>query len=93
MTVTKISNTDLHGITGTKPIRVVCLQQQLKYLAHICRMGNDDLRKQTLFEESSLRWTKLEKELGLETQQIRRMMMEKSSLQCLLDIVDTPSGR
>ena len=89
----KISNTDLRNITGTKPIKVFCLQQQLKYLAHICRMGNDDLRKQTLFDENSFRWTKLEKELGLETQQIRRMMMNKSSLQCLLDLVDTPSGR
>ena len=50
-------------------------EQQLKYLAHICRMENDQLQKQLLFNTNLSKWTKFENLLGLDAQQLRRTMM------------------
>jgi hypothetical protein len=86
----KLTNADLHRIAKTQPIKSFCLQQQLKYLAHVCRMDNGDMRKQILFDERSSSWARLERLLGIDAPQIRRMMMNRTNFQCLLNAIDTP---
>ena len=86
----KYSNADLQRITGTQPIKTFCTIQQLKYLAHICRMSNSDLRKQILFEERSGKWSKFERLLGIETQQLRRTMMDRGNFKQFIDQMAAP---
>ena len=85
----KISNEDLYRITKSTPVSKFCEVQYLKYIAHICRMSNDSLQKQALFDKRtpSQKWSKIEKMLGLERSQIRRIMMKKSDFMALLDKV------
>ena len=47
----KYSNQDLMRMTGTQRLRTFILKQQLKYIAHICRLPNDDIRKKMLFSQ------------------------------------------
>ena len=85
----EISNARLRKITETQPIRMFCYKQQIKYIAHICRLGNNELQKQILFERNSTRriWIKFENLLGLDAQQIKRTMMKKSDFTRLLDMM------
>ena len=46
----KLSNERLRNITKTRPIRDFCYIQQLKYIGHICCLGNSELHKQVLFD-------------------------------------------
>ena len=75
----KYSNSDLQHITGTKSIKSICISHQLKYISHICRMDNADIRRQLLFDEWSPKWTRLEKLFGMDAQQIRRQMMDREN--------------
>ena len=76
----RYSNQDIIKITETTPIRLY-IQQQLKYLAHVCRMKNSDIRKQVLFAENSTRshciWHRWEKVLNMDKSQIRKVMMDR----------------
>ena len=75
----KLSNAHLRRITGTCAVMKYCIQKHLKYLAHICRMDNDDVRKHILLDERAPKWTALEKHLGMDAQQIRRTMMNRTN--------------
>lgn len=77
-------------ITETKVIKSFCLHQRLKYLGHVCRMDNREIRRQRLFDERSPSWVRLKKLLGIDALQIRRMMMDRTNFQCLWEITDTP---
>ena len=70
----KYSNEDLIRITGTASIRNYIQKQQLKFLAHVCRMNNYDMRKQILFaieaKHSQSIWSVLEKLLNIDKKQI-----------------------
>ena len=79
----KLSNERLRQITKTRPIRDFCFTQQVKYMGHVCRMDNSALQKQVLFDRRASKtvWNKTERTLGIDAQQIRRTMMNKSKLQ------------
>ena len=83
----RISNDRLRTITKTRPIRDFCLAQHLKYLAHICRLDNNALQKQVLFDTMTPRtmWNRIEKILGVDVQQARKMMMAKTDFLRLMD--------
>ncbi len=83
-----LSNEQIRDITKTLPIRNFCIKQQLKYLAHVCRMDNNSLQKQILFSDSNGHlWRKIERDLGIEPSQARRMMMKKKDFLRLLGLV------
>ena len=75
------SNEDLIRITGTASIRNYIHKQQLKFLAHVCRMNNNDMRKQILFaieaKNSQSIWSVWEKVLNIDRKQIWNTMMDK----------------
>jgi hypothetical protein len=77
----RYSNVDILRITGAKPIRSYILDQQIKYLAHVCRMNNTDIRKQVLFAngtKSSISiWSAWEKMFKIDKSQLRKIMMDK----------------
>ena len=77
----RYSNQDIIRITETTPIRKHIQQQQLKYLAHVCRMPNSDIRKQVLFAENTTRsnsiWQRWEKVLNIDKSQLRKIMMDR----------------
>ena len=77
----RYSNQDIIRITETTPIRKHIQQQQLKYLAHVCRMQNSDIRKQVLFAENTTRsnsiWQRWEKVLHIDKSQLRKLMMDR----------------
>ena len=77
----RYSNQDIIRITVTTPIRKHIQQQQLKYLAHVCRMQNRDIRKQVLFAEDTTRsnsiWQRWEKVLHMDKSQLLKIMMDK----------------
>ena len=77
----KYSNEDLVRITGTSPIRNYIQKQQLKFLAHVCRMDNKDMRKQVLFtaetKNSHSIWSGWEKVLNIDKKQIWKIMMDR----------------
>ena len=83
----RISNDKLRTITKTLPIRDFCLAQHFKYLAHICRLDNNALQKQVLFNILTPRkiWNRIEKVLGVDVQQARKMMMVKTDFLRLLN--------
>ena len=62
-------------MSKSKSIALTCYEQQMKYFAHNCRIENDQLQKQLLFNTNSSKWTKFENLLAL---QLRRIMMAKS---------------
>ena len=87
----KFSNEQLRGITKTQSIKKFIEVQQLKYTAHICRMGNDQLQKQMLFAEGNRYhrsiWPKFSKLLNIDESQVRRTMMNRGEFQKLLSRV------
>ena len=77
----KISNQRLRDITNTMPLRDFCYKQHLQFIAHICRLEKSALQKQVLFDVNTPGkvWKNIERILGVDTQQVRRTMMDKAS--------------
>ena len=77
----KISNHRLRDITKTIPLRDFFYKQHLHFIAHICRLENSALQKQVLFDVNNPGkvWKNIERILGVDTQQVRRTMMDKAS--------------
>ena len=50
----RISNDKLREITNTLPTRTFCQSHHIKYLGHICRLGNRAIQKQLLFDTRTL---------------------------------------
>ena len=72
------TNQQIHRICGTQPISQFIKIQQLKWIAHVVRMENSNMEKQTLFmEEMKTEWRKLEEETGMDRSQILRTMFDK----------------
>ena len=46
----RISNDKSREIINTLPIRTFCQRHHIKYLGHICRLGNRAMQKQLLFD-------------------------------------------
>ena len=90
----KISNVKLREITNTFSIRTFCQRQHIKYLGHVCRLGNWAIQKQVLFDIRTPNkiWLKIEKLLGVDRTQARRGMMSKTALMRLMDASLPPSG-
>ena len=84
----KYSNDDLVKMTATSPIRHFIYNQQLKYVAHVCRLPNEDARKKMLFSKgkkySRSVWTRLAGLTGRDKEQVQKMMMDKKLFQELL---------
>ena len=84
----KISIEDFYRITKSVPVSKFCEVQYLKYIAHLCRMSNDSLQKQVLFDERTptKTWTKIEKMIDIDRRQIRKTMMCKTDIwRCWLE--------
>ena len=76
----KYTNKQIHKICGSAPIRIFIQLQQVKWIAHVIRMENSSLEKQTLFMEGmKTDWKKLEEESGMHRSQILRIMLCKKS--------------
>ena len=84
----KYSNDDLVKMTATSSIRHFIYNQQLKYIAHVCRLPNVDARKKMLFAKgkkySRSVWLKVADLTGRDKDQVQNMMMNKKLLQELL---------
>ena len=85
----RYSNKDLQRITETTCIRRFIKEQQLKYLAHVCRMNNNDMRKRILFSKNNKKhaisiWISWERTLKMDKGQILRTMMDKKKFFGLL---------
>ena len=80
----KISNARLHTITNTQAIQDFCHIQHLSYIAHVCRMENNSIQKQVLFDKRRS-WKKVENLLGIDRQQALRGMMNKKDFLRLLE--------
>ena len=78
----KYSNKDLQNISNTSSLRQFIIKQQLKYVAHICRLPNWDNRKKILFSKgkrgSRSIWKKFERLSGMSEEQIRKLMCNKT---------------
>ena len=83
----KISNERLREITQTLPISNFCYRQHVKYIGHVCRLENNALQKQVLFNINAPRkvWSKIETVLGVDSYQARRSMMSKTAILQLLE--------
>ena len=86
------SNKQLELITKTSNITNFCKTQNLKYLAHVTRLGNDSYQKQILFSCDRKnftcdRWVKIERELNLSTVQIEYTMQNKKEFMSLLNTI------
>ena len=87
----KLSNVDIMSITKTCGIKDFCDMQHLKYIAHVTRLGNNNLQKQFLFCEttkgSRQRWKKLAELTSLDETQLRRVMANRLAFMQLLSTV------
>ena len=83
----ELSNDRLREITQTLPIRNFCYRQHVKYIGHVCRLENNTLQKQVLFNIKNPRkvWSKIETVLGVDVTQARRAMMSKTDILLLLE--------
>ena len=84
-----ISNERLIHITNTWKISEYCEMQHLKYIAHITRLPNNTYQKQFLFslerkKFSRNKWLKIEKQLGISTMQIQKLMQNKEKFMFLM---------
>ena len=65
-------------------------RQHLQWLAHCIRMENNCFQKQTLFitkERGGInRWKRLEKVTGIDTIQLRKLMMNKDNFNRWLNL-------
>ena len=90
----RISNDKSREIINTLPIRTFCQRHHIKYLGHICRLGNRAMQKQLLFDTRTQDKVskKMEKLLGVDRAQVRRGMMTKTDLMRLVDVNLNPPG-
>ena len=79
------TNTDIHRICRTSTIEEFVTIQHLKWIAHVVRMENGTLEKQTLFMEGKDVWKGLEKTIGMDRMQLRRTMFNKKDFDCLFE--------
>ena len=63
---------------------LISQRHHIKYLGHICRLGNRAMQKQLLFD-TRMQWKNMEKVLGVDRGQVRRAMMTKTDLMRLVD--------
>lgn len=76
----KYTNSDIHQICGTETIQTFVELQQLKWIAHVIRMDNSALEKQTLFMEGTPDiWKKIEERLMMDRSQLLRIMFNKKT--------------
>ena len=74
----KYTNKQIHKICGTRPIAHFIKIQQLKWIAHVVRMENNSLEKQSLFMKNlKIEWRSLEEESGMDRSQMLRLMMDR----------------
>ena len=87
----KFSNENIREITKSSSIKAFCEKQHLKYIAHVTRLGNNNLQKQFLFcttsKTSSSRWKKFSDMTGLDESQLRRKMIDRKEFQQLLSML------
>ena len=79
----KYTTDQIHDILGTTTVATFIERQSLRWTAHCARMPNNMLQKQALFIVGTKKWkhniwTRLEKSLGQDRTQIRRIMFDKS---------------
>ena len=74
-----------------REFKAFCEKQHIKFIAHVTRLGNNDLQKQFLFcttlKTSSSRWKKISEITGLDESQLRRKMIDRKEFQQLLSLV------
>ena len=83
----KINNERLRSITKSRTIENQVHVHMLKYVAHICRMSNDALQKQVLFDRRSSErtWKRIEELLLIDRTQARRTMLNTKDFMRLLE--------
>ena len=83
----KITNEEVQQITHAVEVENDVHRQMLKYIAHICRMENDSVQKQLLFDvrSSDKTWNQVERILGKDQRQVKREMMDTKNFVWLLD--------
>ena len=86
------SSDRLRAITKTSNIANFCKKQNLQYIAHIARIGNDSLRKQLYFavdrkKHALDRWLTFEKELSITKGQIQQTVQNRTEFMSLLHII------
>ena len=74
------TNRDIYRITGADMLET---KQQLRWVGHVCRMGNTTFQKRLLFAPAAKYktdlWIKLEKYSGLDRVQLRKIMMNRQN--------------
>ena len=77
-----LTNHQVHSILKAETISKFISRQRLRWIAHVVRMENDKPQKQLLFvapkKHTTSIWSKLEKETGLDQNQLKRTMKSKS---------------
>ena len=72
------TNADILCICKTESISNFVMKQQLKWLAHVIRMDNSTLEKQTLFMEGGKDvWRDFERYVCVDRTQLRKIMFDK----------------
>ena len=73
------SNDKIKNINQTSDIIPYIRKQQLKWIAHVCRMTNNSVQKQLLFTISKNKnvWTKVEKLAEMDASQFRGLAMDR----------------
>ena len=84
------NNQNILKITNSEPIQSFCQIQHLKYIAHITRLPNSAIQKQTLFRTNKKRyvrdpWTKYEEIMQMSKLQIQREMQDKQRFLTLME--------
>ena len=85
------TNNDVYRITGSEPIEHYIQKQQLRWVGHVCRMGNQAFQKRLLFSETAKfkrdLWIKLEKNSGFDRSQLRKLMMDRQKFSSWLNVM------
>ena len=76
------TNVAIYKITGSAPIENYIRRQQLRWVGHVCRMGNDAFQKRLLFAQNKKYkhdlWIKLEHISGFDRSQLLKTMMDRN---------------
>jgi len=82
------SNVSILSACNTRSASNFCQQQHLRYLAHVCRMENDALKKQLLFapprKKEVSHWKRLANDYKIDESQLRRTLFDKKAVNKLL---------
>ena len=83
----KYTNIEIYKMRGSTPIWMFIRLQHVNYIAHVVRMENSCLEKQSLFMAGmQADWKKLEKESGMDRSQIIRTMSSKKTFDDWLNL-------